>query len=104
MTLGDLGATNWRVRSWVAAAVMAMGTITGCRGDEIDASSAMVRTSPASLSVEGAWGLFDRSIESGFVPDETVIRAALDRQEQLSAIKVYGASPYRLRVGGLSRR
>lgn len=90
-----LGGAYWVV---VCAAMSASG---GCRGSgDVDESEALSRVSPAAVSIPGAWSLFDRSVESGFVPGSEPIRVALDHVEQISALKVYGAAGYRLRVTG----
>jgi hypothetical protein len=88
------GGAYWSV---VCAAAIAAG---GCRGGDIDEPESIARLSPATVSTPGAWSLFDRSIESGFVPGSEVIRVALDHVEQISALKVYGQAGYRLRVTG----
>jgi len=75
----------------------------GCRGGlDIDDHAALVKASPATLSTSSAWALFDRSTTSGFTPGDEPVRATFERGrvEQVSAVKVYGAAPYRLRVTG----
>src|SRR4051812_17711390 len=68
-------------------------------GEPEDVTST-VRITPSDVSSPGSWGLFDRSLESGFVPDSKVVTATLDHEEQLTAIKLFGPAPYRLRLTG----
>jgi hypothetical protein len=89
---------KWGTSARVAAALI---VATGCRaGFEADEPEAIARVSPATLSAVGGWGLFDRSVESGFVPSGEPIRAALDHPAQIAAVKVHGSAPYRLRIAG----
>jgi hypothetical protein len=83
----------------VRLAIVAMS----CRADfDADESMPIARISPANVSTTGAWSLFDRSIESSFVPGGEPVRVTLDRGEQVSAIKVHGGAPYRLHVTGMN--
>lgn len=61
---------------------------------------ALVKVSPATVSTPASWNLFDRSTKSGFLPGSEVVAADLDSHEQISAVKIYGSSPYRLHVRG----
>ena len=80
------------------AVALGLASTAGCRTDLGSSEPPeIVRVSPASVSLDGAWKLFDRSISSSYVPAGPV-RLTLDRSVQLSAIKVYGAAPYRLRI------
>jgi hypothetical protein len=73
----------------------------GCHADgTTDDPSSVVRISPATVNNDAAWALFDRSVESGYLPNGTVVQTTLGHQEQVSAIKIYGSAPYRLRVTG----
>jgi RHS repeat-associated protein len=60
----------------------------------------VVKAPPAAVSTPDAWHLFDRSVSSGFTPSSEPVQVTLDRAEQITAIKVYGSAPYRLRVTG----
>jgi hypothetical protein len=60
----------------------------------------VVKAPPAAVSTPDAWHLFDRSVSSGFTPSAEPVQITLDRAEQVSAVKVYGSAPYRLRVTG----
>jgi hypothetical protein len=80
---------------------VAFALTASCRdGSEPDDLVSTVRVSPATVSSSGAWALFDRSLDSGFAPDSNALSATFDRQEELTAIRVYGSAPYRLRVTG----
>lgn len=75
--------------------------IAGCHPDSAgDIYVSATKVSPATVSAVGAWSLFDRSVTSGFIPGSDVVRLSLDDDQQLAALKIYGASPYRLRVTG----
>ena len=85
---------------WVVACAASM-SLGGCRGGgDVDEPEALARVSPAAVSMPGAWSLFDRSIESGFVPGSEPVRVAFDHLEQISALKVFAPAPYKLRVTG----
>jgi RHS repeat-associated protein len=60
----------------------------------------LAKVAPAAVSNPAAWSLFDRSVERGFEPTAETVRVDFDKAEQLSALKVYGPSPYRLEVRG----
>ena len=75
--------------------------LAACRADvEPGGAPLLTKVSPASLSVSDAWGLFDRSVSSTFTPTNEPIRATLDHERQLWAVKVYGAAPYHLAITG----
>jgi RHS repeat-associated protein len=58
----------------------------------------LVKLTPISVSSEGAWSLFDRSIERGFTSPTAPVIVTLDDVAELAAVKVYGPAPYELRV------
>lgn len=91
--------TMWgSVRLWI---VVAAAALAGCRGgNELGEPEAIRKVSPATVSIPGAWSLFDRSISSGFVPGGEPVRVELDHVEQISAIKAFGSAGYRLRITG----
>src|SRR5438874_6167473 len=75
--------------------------IPGCHTEtDADAPGDPVRVTPTEVGKPDQWALFDRSIASTFTPNAENVHATLDHFEQLSALKVYGASPYKLRVTG----
>src|SRR5438445_619667 len=75
--------------------------VTGCHtGTDADAPGELVRVTPSEVGKSEQWALFDRSISSTFTPNGENVQATLDRVEQLSALKVYGASPYKVHVTG----
>lgn len=74
--------------------------VGGCRGDaaeEAVSPGAIVRIVPARVSEPSAWGLFDRSVSTGFTPTRPV-GIDLDRRREIVAVKVLGGSPYELEV------
>jgi RHS repeat-associated protein len=78
-----------------------MVAVSGCKPDfDVVERVPIVETSPATLSNAEAWALFDRSMAVGYIPTADAIRAALDRPEEIAAIKVFGSAPYRLQVTG----
>jgi len=80
---------------WVCALV------AGCHSDlGSDDVESLRKVVPATVSAPAAWSLFDRSIQSSFIPGKERVTVSLDRAAQISAIKVYGAAPYRLHITG----
>lgn len=87
-----------RVVWFVAALCMS----AGCPSPSGDGQtqSLPARITPATVSSTGAWSLFDGSTTSGFVPATETVTATLDKATQIFAVKIHGASPYRLRING----
>lgn len=102
MSRASRGAFAW-VGPLCAAALAAVGA---CRSsDEVEPSSvAIAKVTPKSVSTTDAWALFDRSTSTGFVPGTAPIHIELDRNVELSAVKIAGSAPYRLQLssGGQS--
>ncbi len=81
---------------WVVAAFA-----IGCRaGESYEEAASLSKVVPRTVSLPAAWGLFDRSTSSGFVPSETPIELRLDHAAGISAFKLFGQAPYRLVVHG----
>ena len=81
------------------AAVAAMASGVGCSDSHDDEPLSIAKVSPARLSNEDGWRLFDRSISSGFAPPSNrILDVTLDRVESLVAIKAFGPAPYRVHV------
>lgn len=80
------------------SAVLLLGA---CRaGDTAANDEPLSKVTPARTSSPASWALFDRSLTSTFAPNAEPLRLTLDRAAQLSAVKVFGPAPYRLRVRG----
>src|SRR5574338_1520869 len=79
-------------------AVLAAGS---CRSDgESEPLGALARLSPTALSKSDAWALFDRSLATAFKPNNGVVTVEIGRSVPLAAVKLRGASPYRVDVRG----
>lgn len=84
-----------------ALSVLVLAATHGCHTDEpLQGPDRLAKVLPSTVSVPGAWSLFDRSIQSEFVPSTDPVRISLEGAARLSAVKVYGSSPYRLSVTG----
>src|SRR5688500_4456845 len=82
------------------AAALAAGS---CRSDvESDALGALTRLNPTTVSNADAWALFDRSVSTGYTPNDRLVTVELGGSAPLAAVKVRGASPYRVEVRGRS--
>jgi len=82
-----------------AAFVTCVGLLLGgCRGDtDTSAPIALVRVVPTGVSQPAAWTLFDRSLASGFTPQQAV-QVNLERSQEIVAIRVRGGTPHELRI------
>ena len=90
-----------RSHGWILALCGLVAFVAGCRpGEEADGPASLAKVTPTEVSIVGAWSLFDRSTSSGFVPGQGPVRVQLDHSEQITAVKVFGHAPVRIRVAG----
>ena len=90
-----------RASWWMHAAAASFAVLSGCRGDfDAETPPEIFKISPSSVSVAEGWRLFDRSVSSGFHPTDKPVEVTFDKVERVTAIKVFGSSPYLLRVRG----
>jgi RHS repeat-associated protein len=61
---------------------------------------ALAKISPTSVSDDGAWALFDRSISSGYTPGAAPVAIRLGHPHLIDVVKVRGPAPYRLQLRG----
>jgi hypothetical protein len=70
--------------------------VLGCRGGNEPVPEDLVKLTPASVSSDEAWALFDRDMTTGFVPSSEPIEIAFERDQAFAAFRVFGSSPYRV--------